>query len=114
MWWTPAPSVEDLTEYEPAPLTTLTLRPSSRNVTFAIRRPLTVAFTVRPTQPEGPSSCDRPKTTFLPSTAPAGCTGGCAAAGAGGDGLPPGGGGFTPGGGGGVSSSQQKLTWLRP
>src|SRR5215203_2702266 len=83
MWWTPAPSVEDLTEYEPAPLTTLTLRPSSRNVTFAIRRPLTVAFTVRPTQPEGPSSCDRPKTTFLPSTAPAGCTGGCAAAGAG-------------------------------
>src|ERR671918_660954 len=65
---TPADSFDDRTENEPAPLTVLTRLPSSEKTTLAILRPRTVAFTLRPTQPEGPRSRERPETTSCPST----------------------------------------------
>ena len=52
--------------------------PSSENATFAIARPRTDALTVRPTQPEGPRSRDRPERT---STARTALVGGASAAG---------------------------------
>src|SRR5215212_3985188 len=141
MRWRPADSVDVRTENAPAPRVVLTRRPSSRNVTVAMRRPLTVALTTRPAQPEGPRSCDRPERTASASTSPAGgvtaggvTAGGVTAGGSAGGGLSGGGlsggglsggglsggglsgGGLSGGGlsGGGLWSFQQKSTWLSP
>src|SRR5215207_5830898 len=109
----PAESVEERTENEPAPLTVLTFLPSRENVTAAIRWPRTVAFTLRPTQPEGPLRRDRPETTSSASTPPAtglgsavGVTGGWTAGGVTTGGLSAGGSSAGGSSAGGVSSSQ--------